>query len=78
MTNLMWCAAGPHLFLYAQVTGAHNHGSVERPRSGRESRPVRAVGLDRGGDQPNILPLDLNFTFNFILYTLLVSSLIGI
>jgi hypothetical protein len=47
------CRRPPPLFIR---TGdrAHNHGSVERPRSGRESRPVQAVGLDRGGDQPNI------------------------
>jgi hypothetical protein len=36
-----------------------------------------AVGLDRTGDHTNILPLDLNFTFNFILCTLLVLSLIS-
>jgi hypothetical protein len=68
--NLVWCAAGPHLFIFAQVIGAHNHGSVEHPRSGRESRPVRAVGLDRGGDQPNIE----NF-LHIKLHTILISNI---
>jgi hypothetical protein len=72
-----YCVPPAPTSLYTQVTGAHNHRLVEHPRSGRESRPVQAVGPDRGGDHPNILPLDLNFTFNFILYTLLVSSRIS-
>ena len=47
------------------------------PDQGASQGPVRPVGLERERDQPNILPLDLNFTFNFILSSLFVSSHIG-
>ena len=44
------------------------------PDQGASQGPVRPVGFERKRDQPNILPLDLNFTFNFILSSLFVSS----
>ena len=44
------------------------------PDQGASQGPVRPVGFERERDQPNILPLDLNFTFNFILSSLSVSS----
>ena len=47
------------------------------PDQGASQAPVRPVGLERERDQPNILPLDLNFTFNLILSSLFVSSHIG-
>jgi hypothetical protein len=58
--------------LYTQVTGAHQPDKVGRPRSGRvrgkngSSRWTRSLNV---GDHPNILPLDLNFTLYFILYS---------
>ena len=48
-----------------------------RSRSERESKAQLTVG-PTGGDQPNILPLDLIFTFNFIFFTsFLISSQIN-
>ena len=47
------------------------------PDQGASQGPVRPVGFELERDQPNILPLDLNFTFNFILSSLFVSSHIG-
>jgi hypothetical protein len=35
-----YCVSPAPTSLYTQVIGAHNHRLVERPRSGRESRPV--------------------------------------
>jgi hypothetical protein len=43
-----YCVPPAPTSLYTQVTGAHNHRLVERPRSGRESRaqgPFRPLGL---------------------------------
>ena len=47
------------------------------PDQGASQGPVQPVGFERERDQPNILPLDLNFTFNLILSSLFVSSHIG-
>jgi hypothetical protein len=56
---------GPHLsFICAVRRGPASYGWAGRPRSGRESRSKEAVGPPRSGDQPNILPLDLNIYFN--------------
>ena len=75
--NLVTRAAGPPPLYIARRQGPTNQSSVGRPRSGRERKgsiePLDSIG----GDQSNILPLDLNFTFNLILSTLFVSSHIG-
>jgi len=71
-------ATDPHLLFMALRDGgppaSHWAG---RSRSERESKAQLAVG-PTGGDQPNILPLDLIFTFNFIPFTsFLISSQIN-
>ena len=68
--NLVLSALAPHLLLYGVVRwGATNHGSVGRPRSGRGSRHRLGRWAESGGDQPNILSLDLTFQLELkILY----------
>ena len=76
--NLVKRASAPHLFLYS--TGHRGPPTMVwlgAPDQGASQGPVRPVGFEREKDQPNILPLDLNFTFNFILSSLSVSSHIG-
>ena len=75
--NLVSRAPAPTSVYIAWVTGPTNHGLVGRPDQGVSQGPVRPVGFERERDQPNILPLDLNFTFNFILSSLSVSSQIN-
>jgi hypothetical protein len=76
--NLVRRAGRPSHPLYSAATRAHHSGTNGRPRSGRERRGRTSRWARTDRDQSNILPLDLNFTFNFILYTLLISSLISI
>jgi hypothetical protein len=74
--NLVLCAPNP-TSLYSTAIGAHQpYFSWTPPIRARKGFPSSRWARS-GGDQPNILPLDLNFTFNFILYSLLVSSRIS-
>ena len=67
--KLMSRATSPHLLFIALRDGGppalHWAG---RALSERESKAQLAVG-PTGGDQPNILPLILSYTFNFISFT---------
>ena len=83
--NLVIYAPAPTSVYIARVTGAHQpwfgwappiRARVRGPFEPSQG-PVRPVGFERERDQPNILPLDVNFTFNFILSSLFVSSHIG-
>jgi hypothetical protein len=63
--------------LYSAATGAHQpYFGWTPPIRAREREWIESLDSVLR-DQSNILPLDLIFTFNFILYTLLVSSRIS-
>ena len=61
-TTLSWraCPSGPHLPLIAGATGAHNPNKFDAPDQGVDHGSGGPLG-PAVGDQPNILPLDLNF-----------------
>ena len=61
----------------ARVTGAHQPWFGWAPPIRARVKGPSSRWARSGGDQPNILPLDLNFTFNLILSNLFVSSHIG-
>ena len=76
--KLMSRATSPHLlFIALRDRSPPALHWAERSRSERESKAQLAVG-PTGGDQPNILPVDLIFTFNFIPFnSFLISSQIN-
>ena len=78
VVNLVTLATDPHLlFMALRDRGPPASHWAGRSRSERESKAQLAVG-PTGGDQPNILRLDLIFTFNFIPFTsFLISSQIN-
>ena len=57
----------PLSFIWHCATGAHQPLWAGRPRSGRESRAQLAVG-PIGGDQSNILPLDITLFFQLYIF----------
>jgi hypothetical protein len=66
--NLVTLATGPHLSVYS----AARQGPTSRALGW--TPPIRVQVKDpTGGDQPYILPLDLNLTLNFRLYFTLIS-----
>ena len=75
--NLVRRAAGPPYLYIALRQGPTNQKKVGRPRSGRRSRVRRAVGLVREEINLTFSPLISTFTFNYVLFILLVSSRIG-
>ena len=75
--NFVCRAPAPPLLYSAGHRGPPTMVWLGAPDQGASQGPVRPVGFERERDQPNILPLDLNFTFNFILSSLSVSSHIG-
>ena len=70
-------AAPTPVYIAQRVGGPPTMDRLGAPDQGASQGPVRPVGFERERDQPNILPLDLNFTFNLILSSLFVSSHIG-
>jgi hypothetical protein len=54
---------GPHLLLFGTVRRGPPTLLGWTPRSGRRSGPRLSHWVKSGGDQPNILPLDLNLSF---------------
>jgi hypothetical protein len=59
--NLILYVLAPTSYLWRCATGAHQpcHIGLDAPDQGVDQGPSRPLG-QFGGDQPNILPLDLN------------------
>ena len=79
--NLVSRAPAPTSVYIAQATGAHQPDVVGRPRSGRRSDQglVRSLDSNQGKDiNLTFSPLISAFTFNYVPFTLLISSQINI
>ena len=70
------CRRPPPLYVALRDRGPSTILWLGAPDQGADQGSVGPLG-PHGRDQPNILPLDLNFTFNLILSSLFVSSHIG-
>jgi hypothetical protein len=64
VVNLIPCVLAPTSYLWRCATGAHQpcHIGLDAPDQGVDQGPSLPLG-QLGGDQQNILPLDLNSHF---------------